>query len=41
MSSVRRSSTRDHLVSEGLWEAGGVERVVFALVLGRGSIVND
>ena len=28
------------LVSEGLWELGGVERVVLALFLGRWSIVN-
>ena len=26
--SGRHSSTRDHLVSEGLWELGSVERVV-------------
>ena len=34
-------STRDHLVSEGLWELGGGERVVLALGLGRGATVND
>ena len=33
-------STRDHLVSEGLWELGGGERVVLALGLGSGSIDN-
>ena len=32
--------TRDHLVSEGLWELGGGERVVLALGLGSGSIDN-
>ena len=39
-SSGRRSSTRDHLVSEGLWELVGGERVVLALGLGSGSIDN-
>ena len=39
-SSGRRCSTRDHLVSEGLWELGGGERVVLALGLGSGSIDN-
>ena len=39
-SSGRHSSTRDHLVSEGLWELGGGERVVLALGLGSGSIDN-
>ena len=29
----RHSSTRDHLVSEGLWELGSVERVVRVLGL--------
>ena len=38
--SGRHSSTRDHLVSEGLWELGGGERVVLALGLGSGSIDN-
>ena len=36
----RHSSTRDHLVSEGLWEMCGGERVVLALGLGSGSIDN-
>ena len=39
-SSGRHSSTRDHLVSEGLLELGGGERVVLALGLGSGSIDN-
>ena len=39
-SSGRHSSTRDHLVSEGLWELGGGERVALALGLGSGSIDN-
>ena len=38
-SSGRHSSTRDHLVSEGLWELGGEERVVLVLGLVSGSIV--
>ena len=33
-SSRRHSSTRDHQVSEGLWELGGGKRVVLALSLG-------
>ena len=33
-SSGRHSSTRDHLVSEGLWELRGGESVVLALGLG-------
>ena len=37
-SSGRHSSTRDHLVNEGLWEVGGGERVVLALGVGSGSI---
>ena len=39
-SSGRHSSTRDHLVNEGLWELGGGERVVLALGVGSGSIDN-
>ena len=39
-SSGRHSSTRDHLVSEGLWELGGGDCVVLALGLGSGSIDN-
>ena len=39
-SSGRHSSTRNHLVSEGLWELGGGERVVLALGVGSGSIDN-
>ena len=38
-SSGRHSSTRHHLVSEGLWELGGGERVALALGLGSGLIV--
>ena len=38
-SSGRHSSSHDHLVSEGLCELGGGERVVLALGLGSGLIV--
>ena len=40
-SSGRHSSTRDHLVSEVLWELGDGERVVLALGLVSGSTDKD